>query len=849
MLRIAAHISRGLELLLGNGSCHGNLSLTTSLWSVLTAPASIHCRQCVLVDALGSLFTHDSLEAADNHRLQFMAPEVLEGESPSVLTDFYALGSILYALLGGALPFEGLSAARLIRASRNREFKNLRELTSGISSETLDLVHSLLDPLSRNRPQSIEEILKNLADAALGGSLEEYAGPLGVGLPAPILGREVELATIKDSLGREMPREDVTCIEIEGEQGVGVTSLLREISDWSADSGALVISGRPQRLEGSSLAEQMAGTLLPAVGKELYSPAFSSGEWSSQSGAGVNTTLLDAISIVGSRRRVLVVIDDWHACDGPELQFLVRLVNQERRRGTRRDRGAERSQLVLGGDRAALGAMHARVLQVVDVKLRLERRAGHRDVELGDEQTLRSGPGNGGDFARRSFTVCEAAEGSGVSTQGAVSVTPVVRVGGGQLPAPVAGLVLWGGGLSIAEWESLRAEFAGSPFESDTDKWVRVDGGEVHPQAAMHHSRLSLILSKAQLSRVRTAILKIKRDAWRSNDRSQLLRGLRFVAHSGGVCAKTKWRSIRAILRLLRDGANSEVEHLATLLAGLCRTSEDAQLFEVCARAARLESGLEEPRLHESVSSAHVCGFYDAWARARGLLKARYRTEARLILEELVDSGSIYAERAGVSLLEDLAIACAESRRLAQARATRKLISARIRAAWPQITRRSERRRLFDDARAARRIASWLRARQRLSLSLECFQRAASLAKRERLIHEALDDETAIAACLNNQAVAEYSAGKSRIVDRPDASVRRIERATGRRTRPRGDAEQPCTSQRDIRLGGRVDRPPASREADRGTKRALQIRDACPAPHWPDIRENVSSTRGKEGLR
>ena len=46
---------------------------------------------------------------------QFLAPELLQGESPSVRTDVYAMGVLLYEMFTGRVPFDDDNTARLVR--------------------------------------------------------------------------------------------------------------------------------------------------------------------------------------------------------------------------------------------------------------------------------------------------------------------------------------------------------------------------------------------------------------------------------------------------------------------------------------------------------------------------------------------------------------------------------------------------------------------------------------------------------------------------------------------------------------------------------------------------------------
>src|SRR2546427_12946731 len=46
---------------------------------------------------------------------QFLAAELLRGEAPSVLTDVYAMGVLLFEMFTGRVPFDDADTSRLVR--------------------------------------------------------------------------------------------------------------------------------------------------------------------------------------------------------------------------------------------------------------------------------------------------------------------------------------------------------------------------------------------------------------------------------------------------------------------------------------------------------------------------------------------------------------------------------------------------------------------------------------------------------------------------------------------------------------------------------------------------------------
>lgn len=81
--------------------------------------------------------------------LEYMAPELLSGSTPSVTSDLYAMGVVMYELLTGKLPFEGHTEASLIHNIIHQKPLPLRTYTTGVPRELENILESLL----RKKPE------------------------------------------------------------------------------------------------------------------------------------------------------------------------------------------------------------------------------------------------------------------------------------------------------------------------------------------------------------------------------------------------------------------------------------------------------------------------------------------------------------------------------------------------------------------------------------------------------------------------------------------------------------------------------------------------------------------------
>jgi putative methionine-R-sulfoxide reductase with GAF domain/predicted Ser/Thr protein kinase len=92
---------------------------------------------------------------------QFLAPELLRGEAPSVRTDIYAMGVLLYEMFTGQVPFDDPDTARLVRKVISEAPPKAETLRPDLPPELL----GILDRAISKDPQSRFLDADTLADA------------------------------------------------------------------------------------------------------------------------------------------------------------------------------------------------------------------------------------------------------------------------------------------------------------------------------------------------------------------------------------------------------------------------------------------------------------------------------------------------------------------------------------------------------------------------------------------------------------------------------------------------------------------------------------------------------------
>jgi len=93
----------------------------------------------------------------------YLSPERLQGGEPSVRSDLYAMGVMLFECLAGELPYTGEPIARLWKAVRGDPKKALPEDPVRIPGRIAEIVTRLLDVDPERRPRSASEVAASLA--------------------------------------------------------------------------------------------------------------------------------------------------------------------------------------------------------------------------------------------------------------------------------------------------------------------------------------------------------------------------------------------------------------------------------------------------------------------------------------------------------------------------------------------------------------------------------------------------------------------------------------------------------------------------------------------------------------
>ncbi|GIX00703.1 MAG: hypothetical protein KatS3mg111_4035 [Pirellulaceae bacterium] len=286
--------------------------------------------------------------------LQYLAPEIVNGEPPTRASDWYSFGMMMYELItGDHLVAPSASANEKPLFSTASELQD-RLSSSACPTDLAELCLALLENAPQARPTG-HTILQRLGNP-----------PTAITPMEPLVGRDDLLHTLRDFLLRS-PSAPTAWVLLQGDAGSGKTSLLQhwfptiDTTEWLPVmvgcsrhdhsphrllNGLLLELSEAVRLD-ERLRQSLQGCLgkceavplvFPAMGRMITeesssSLASGSGSYPATSWSSVEQELIECLIQLAQIRPLLFIIDDAHQGDERSLRFLQKLTRQQAFRG------------------------------------------------------------------------------------------------------------------------------------------------------------------------------------------------------------------------------------------------------------------------------------------------------------------------------------------------------------------------------------------------------------------------------------------------------------------------------------------------------------------------------------
>ncbi len=192
-----------------------------------------------LVEEIAPGHTH-TLEAVGTPA--YMSPEQLAGLPLTRASDWYNVGSMLYQVLTGRLPFAG-SVLEVMQHKQETEPPSPRDVAPGVPRDLNALCRDLLRRDPEKRPSGTD-VVRALKGVKGGGPAIAPAPAVPVG-SSPFVGREEQLEALRDAF-RTLKSGRALTVAVHGGSGMGKSALVRRFLDElkRQDGEAVVLAGR-----------------------------------------------------------------------------------------------------------------------------------------------------------------------------------------------------------------------------------------------------------------------------------------------------------------------------------------------------------------------------------------------------------------------------------------------------------------------------------------------------------------------------------------------------------------------------------------------------------------------------
>jgi signal transduction histidine kinase/tetratricopeptide (TPR) repeat protein len=800
-VRVGIQLARALAAIHRRGLSHGDLKPENVVIRMAASAEVDRHSRTVLFD-FASRTGDIPAKGLGDVSLQYLAPELARGGALGAATDLYALGTTLYLLGAGKLPFTAGSVSAILAAQRSREFTPLVQTSCRAPSEFNSVVEALLEPNLANRPQTADEV----ANALMAISPEYVDGDLAAAEDLSEIwidrGAEFQNAAMRlEARGQLAPAD---ALILESRPSGGVTTFLRCLQDIVESNGRTALTALPGKVAGRSIWEQIGEPLSAILRTGLASDSRASGTSDPTVGSRTAAGVLDDIHTCLHERDVILFVDQVDSCAASEVRFLRRALSQNQLSPIRR--GGGRLALVLGGH--GLGSEGADSVLAGLREFRLET-YGVSGVTVDQLAECVSGLGLSSSVTREHCKqiISETAGAIGATKElvglvirklaagspPGVAVSRAIRdlefeesgVGSALLDRysrtpeghAALALALWGAPLSVGEWSAL-CQSLGASDDLHDDRWRilgtqlvrRAEGTVVAGMAELVDATRAAVRSGNQLELVATLEPLVKHRA-RSFDTGRVRSALRFLGRIGFVPVPLKWSALRAVLLLARRGFDGP-QCVADATGGSTHSERDSgQFLELLNRferpGGRSDSlAQQSPRRASRISDA-LDDDISSWAMARQSRRQGDAAQALRRLERVLQSTSAVVQSSKGAILEEAGDAALLAGDLLAAEGyaeqLRQLVLTRVGNGTLLRTLRSAPRGNFQTRAAgtAAAVCRCVRLRGRIEYQQVHLDRARACARREASLADAFGLSVRLASAKSNLAVLELRCGQS----------------------------------------------------------------------------------------
>jgi DNA-binding NtrC family response regulator/tetratricopeptide (TPR) repeat protein len=262
--------------------------------------------------------------------IRFSAPEVLMGETPTIASDLYSVGALLYRVFSGKDPFDDFDLPTLKNKYMWATARPLLDI-SHVSNQISELVAQLLNKDPELRRQAFHTICEAIGARKVRPSQAAY------------IGKPLQVEQIRNAF-QKAPADCLRVVLIEGEPGIGKSRLISEFRMATAvehiDCVTSACAGDNERFgpilhgikrllnrrglyrEETVLLREL-GSFSPTLSKYLLEGAELSED--SLPAKRVISDLIGFLARLARTKEIVLVLEDIHLADAGTLEFLENL--------------------------------------------------------------------------------------------------------------------------------------------------------------------------------------------------------------------------------------------------------------------------------------------------------------------------------------------------------------------------------------------------------------------------------------------------------------------------------------------------------------------------------------------
>jgi|GEM_PF-3887911 len=318
----AIQICSGVRHLHESGFVHGDLKPA----NVLLDSAN---NACIADFGLSRVIGNEPIADEVAGTPMYMAPELFAGAAPSLSSDIYSLGCVLYEILCLRPCFSGGDMQTIAAAHSSSLPERPAKADSRISPAVSDCIMAMLSKRSNERPTDLDDVARALMTMPENVQVPDAVTPTAS--PERLFGRQMELRRVRKLLA-EAAAGAPRILLITGEPGIGKSALIEASQRIAEDRGFLTLASRAHENASrthAAIRDALRGkvsTLAAFTNADLLESFIRADAEATPQGIAPATAALLALETYIEQNPIALFVDDFQWADPLSLAFVEELI-------------------------------------------------------------------------------------------------------------------------------------------------------------------------------------------------------------------------------------------------------------------------------------------------------------------------------------------------------------------------------------------------------------------------------------------------------------------------------------------------------------------------------------------